>query len=67
MCYGLFLTGKPFFIADEFMQIKLRSLTIWVVGERGVLDYSKHNLYSTNVGGLFTIEEHAYEAFFFSE
>lgn len=30
MCYGLFLTGKPFFIADEFMQIKLRSLTIWV-------------------------------------
>lgn len=49
MCYGLFLTGKPFFIADEFMQIKLRSLTIRMVGERGVLDYSKHNLYSTNV------------------
>lgn len=46
MCYGLFLTGKPFFIADEIMQIKLRSLTIWMVGERGVLDYSKHNLYS---------------------
>ena len=67
MCYGLFLTGKPFFIADEFMQIKLRSLTIWMVGERGVLYYSKHNLYYTNVGGLFTIEEHAYEAFFFSE
>ena len=46
MCYGLFLTGKPFFIADEFMQIKLRSLTFGMVGERGVLYYSKHNLYS---------------------
>lgn len=67
MCYGLFLTGKPFFIADEIMQIKLRSLTIRMVGERGVLYYSKHNLYSTNVEGLFTIEEHIYEAFFFSE
>lgn len=62
-----FLNGKALFIADEIMQIKLRSLTIWMVGERGVLDYSKHNLYSTNVGGLFTIEEHVYEAFFFSE
>ena len=41
-----FLNGKAFFIADEFMQIKLRSLTIRMVGERGVLDYSKHNLYS---------------------
>lgn len=67
MCYGLFLTGKPFFIADEIMQIKLRSLTIRMVGERGVLYYSKNNLYSTNVEGLFTIEEHIYEAFFFSE
>lgn len=62
-----FLNGKALFIADEFMQIKLRSLTIWMVGERGVLDYSKHNLYSTNIEGLFTIEKYTYEAFFFSE
>lgn len=41
-----FLNGKALFIADEIMQIKLRSLTIRMVGERGVLYYSKHNLYS---------------------
>lgn len=62
-----FLNGKALFIANELMQIKLRSLTIGMVGERGVLYYSKHNLYSTNVEGLFTIEKHIYEAFFFSE
>lgn len=62
-----FLNGKALFIADEIMQIKQRSLTIRMVGERGVLYYSKHNLYSTNVEGLFTVEEHVYEAFFFSE
>ena len=67
MCYGLFLTGKPFFIADEFMQIKLRSLTIRMVGERGVLDYSKHNPNSTRLRGLFTVKKHFYEAFFFSK
>lgn len=38
-----FLNGKALFIADEIMQIKLRSLTIGMVGERGVLYYSKLN------------------------